>query len=137
MAQLFPNAPCPCGSAAKYKRCCGLFHRGVPAPDALTLMKSRYVAYAVGDAHYIVTTTHPESGEFDADTSAWLARIGQYSRATEFQGLIIQSFEDGPARAHVTFYAQLRQHGADASFTEKSEFVRVNDRWLYRAGARL
>jgi SEC-C motif-containing protein len=100
-------------------------------------MRSRYAAYAVGDAHYIVATTHPESGEFDPDTAAWLARIGLFSRGTEFLGLDIQAFDDGPTRAHVTFRAHLRQGGADASFTERSEFVRVNDRWLYRAGTRL
>ena len=38
---------CPCGSGLPYAQCCGRFHAGEPAPDARSLMASRYSAYAL------------------------------------------------------------------------------------------
>jgi len=45
-----PNTPCPCGSGRKYKKCCQPYHRGAKPDNALTLMKSRYAAYALGQS---------------------------------------------------------------------------------------
>jgi len=50
------NKKCPCGSGQKYKKCCKLFHNGKVAKNALELMRSRYSAYVVGDAKYIMKT---------------------------------------------------------------------------------
>jgi len=44
------NNPCPCGSGKKYKKCCGILHKGVIAKDALELMKSCYSAFAVDNS---------------------------------------------------------------------------------------
>ena len=41
---------CPCGLGDDYESCCGRFHAGAPAPTAEALMRSRYSAFAVGDA---------------------------------------------------------------------------------------
>jgi uncharacterized protein YecA (UPF0149 family) len=35
------DAACPCGSGAAYTDCCGVYHRGVPAPTPEALMRSR------------------------------------------------------------------------------------------------
>ena len=50
---------CPCGLADDYDACCGRFHAGTPAPTAEALMRSRYSAFAVGDAGYLLRTWHP------------------------------------------------------------------------------
>jgi len=51
---------CPCGEPISYDACCGRLHRGAEqAPTALALMRSRYAAYAVGDAEYVWRTWHP------------------------------------------------------------------------------
>ena len=42
--------PCPCGSGTAYGACCGPLHDGAPAATAEALMRSRYTAFAVGDA---------------------------------------------------------------------------------------
>ncbi len=55
------NSKCPCGSGKKYKICCFRLHKGLLAKNALELMKSRFSAYAVGDANYIIKTTHKSS----------------------------------------------------------------------------
>ncbi len=39
---------CPCGSGNLLDACCGHYHAGHPAPDAQTLMRSRYSAYVLG-----------------------------------------------------------------------------------------
>jgi SEC-C motif-containing protein len=137
MSQSSVNALCPCGSSVKYKRCCQRFHNGLAAASALELMKSRYSAYAVGVADYIINTTHPDCPEYDKDRARWVENIGRFSRGTDFEGLTILAFEDGTTHASVTFRAQLRQGSADASFAEKSEFVALAGRWLYLSGSRV
>jgi uncharacterized protein YchJ len=41
---------CPCGLGDDYASCCGRLHAGAHAPTAESLMRSRYSAFAVGDA---------------------------------------------------------------------------------------
>jgi hypothetical protein len=50
---------CPCGLGDGYESCCGRLHAGAPAPTAESLMRSRYSAFAVGDAGYLLRTWHP------------------------------------------------------------------------------
>ncbi|ORA31639.1 YchJ family protein [Mycobacterium aquaticum] len=53
---------CPCGSGEEYGHCCGALHRGErTAATALALMRSRYSAFARGDADYLMATWHPET----------------------------------------------------------------------------
>ncbi|MDR3660035.1 MAG: SEC-C metal-binding domain-containing protein, partial [Mycobacterium sp.] len=45
------NQPCRCDSALDYAACCGPLHRGErPAATAVALMRSRFAAFAFGDA---------------------------------------------------------------------------------------
>ncbi|MHA7984947.1 YchJ family protein [Rathayibacter sp. CAU 1779] len=54
--------PCPCGSGSAYDACCAPLHRGVAtAGTAERLMRSRYSAFAVGDAAYLRATWHPST----------------------------------------------------------------------------
>jgi uncharacterized protein YchJ len=50
---------CPCGLGEDYASCCGRLHTGAPAPTAESLMRSRYSAFAVADAGYLLRTWHP------------------------------------------------------------------------------
>jgi uncharacterized protein YchJ len=50
---------CPCGLGDDYASCCGRLHAGAPAWTAESLMRSRYSAFAVGDAGYLLRTWHP------------------------------------------------------------------------------
>jgi SEC-C motif-containing protein len=57
---------CPCGSGEPYAACCGPLHRGratglVTAPTAERLMRSRYSAFALGEASYLLLTWHPST----------------------------------------------------------------------------
>lgn len=125
---------CPCASKALYHKCCKPYHDGIPAENALRLMRSRFAAYALGLADYIIDTTHSEHPEFSKELAKWKASIESFSRATNFDHLTINEFIDGDESATVTFTAHLRQGGSDATFIEKSFFVKEENRWLYKSG---
>jgi len=130
MKKITPNSPCPCGSRVKYKKCCAIYHKGALPKTALELMKSRYVAYAVGDASYIIKTTHPNNPDHTDDIKAWKSSIELFSKETEFLGLEVLEFIDGVEEAFVTFKAKL----SSGDMLEKSRFLKVGSRWLYESG---
>lgn len=83
-------------------------------------MRSRYSAYALQDAQYILATWHsstrPDTLELDAGTQ-WLRltvrRAGGHS---------------------VSFTAQYKEGGAHHELRECSQFVRENGQWFYLDG---
>jgi len=130
MKKTSPNAECPCGSKNKYKKCCQAYHKGAKPKTALLLMKSRYVAYAVGDSAYIVKTTHENNADHSEDVKAWKESIDTFCKETEFLGLEILEFVDAKEEAFVTFKAKL----SSGDMTEKSRFLKVDGMWLYESG---
>jgi len=128
------NSLCPCGSEKKYKKCCKIFHDGQNPKNALLLMKSRYSAYAVGNSRYIINTTHINNKEYTTDKITWEESIKQFMNDTDFKSLEIIDFTDGFIEAYVTFKASIDINKNDSSFTEKSKFVKQNDKWFYLSG---
>lgn len=130
-----PNAPCPCGSERKLKKCCARFHRGAPAMPR-ELMPARYTAYAMGDVDFVMATTHPDGPQWEADRVAWKADLIAYCRATRFTGLEILEHEldEDAERGHVTFRAHLEREGQPNSFVERSLFLKHEGRWKYHSG---
>ena len=120
------NSLCSCGSKQKYKKCCLNFHKGANAKDALSLMKSRYSAYVVGDAKYIKKTTHKSSPYFHDD----IKEIEKFSKSEEFLGLEIVEFVKGESEAYVTFKALL----GSGELYEKSRFLKEDGVWFYVSG---
>jgi len=133
MKKISPNSSCPCGSKRKYKKCCQIYHKGALAPTALALMKSRYSAYVVGNASYIIKTTHPNNVDFTTDVKEWKESIESFSKGTLFLGLEILESIDGNSEAFVTFRAKLSM----GDMVEKSHFLKVDNRWLYESGESL
>ena len=119
------NSLCPCGSKVKYKKCCKKYHDGVKAKDALNLMKSRYSAFAVGKIDYIIKTSTFQKDYED---------LKAFSESCEFKKLEILEFIDGEEEAFVTFRASIICNGNDASFAEKSRFIKEDGVWLYESG---
>ena len=125
---------CPCCSQILYAECCGVFHSGNLPPTAVQLMRSRYAAYALNLPDYIIQTTHPKNPQFNSNTQAWRQSLVEFAQTFTFQKLeILDSCEDG-LYATVTFKAYLMQQGRDASFAEKSEFIKRHGVWLYKDG---
>ncbi len=130
-----PNAPCPCGSQAKLKKCCGPYHGGRPAPPH-RLMRARYTAFAMGKVDFLLDTTHPEGPQAQPDRARWRAELDAYCRTTQFDGLTVleHDVDEQAGRATVTFRAELSRDGRPLGFTECSLFLRVDGRWLYHSG---
>jgi len=126
---------CPCYSGLSYEKCCEPCHKNLSLPpNALALMRSRYSAYALGHAEYIIKTTHPENPTFMTNTEIWKQSILEFCNKTTFQNLEIIDFIDGEKEAYVTFFAHLKQDNNDTSFQEKSRFKKVENQWLYHSG---
>jgi SEC-C motif-containing protein len=117
---------CPCCPGKSYSECCKPYHDGTPAPTPLALMRSRYTAYALGKAEYIIKTTHPKSPYFETDRNQWKKGILEFCHTTKFLKLEILSSDD----SSVHFIAHLSQKGP-LTLEENCHFEKVNNTWLY------
>ncbi|MDM0114837.1 YchJ family metal-binding protein [Variovorax sp. J22R133] len=127
---------CPCGRGLRpgkpltYAQCCGRFiddFANTPAPDAESLMRSRYTAFVRERGDYLLATWHastrPATIDFEPDMR-WL-------------GLAVRSHmqvDDG--HAEVEFVARMRDASGRATrLEERSRFLREADgdlwRWYY------
>lgn len=121
--------PCPCGNLAGYADCCARWHRGpqrLMAPDAASLMRSRYSAFALDQLDYLLDTWHvstrPENLEANAPGTKWL-------------GLELRHHaQQDASHATVEFVARFRQDGRAVRLHEISRFVREDGRWFYVDG---
>jgi SEC-C motif-containing protein len=131
---MMAHADCPCGRTnakqrvVAYADCCGRFVAHVsttPAPDAEHLMRSRYSAFVLARADYLLATWHsstrPASLDFEAEAK-WL-------------GLEVRAHKVTAAdAAEVEFVARYRVAGQAVRLHERSRFVREDGRWLYVDG---
>lgn len=137
------DARCPCLSGDTYGSCCGRYHAGLrPGPDgaapgphaptAEALMRSRYSAFAVGDADYLRATWHPSTRPADLDLDL--------DDDVEWRRLdVVRTEAGGPfdTTGVVEFVAHhcSRTDPADRGrLHEVSRFVREGDRWSYVDG---
>jgi len=125
------NTKCPCGSGKKYKDCCFRWHKIASAPNALLLMKSRFAAYAIGNAEYIIKTTHPNSPHKEKNLNKWKKSIKEFSKS-DFKKLEIVEFIDGEKEAVVEFKAFINEY----VMHERSKFLK-EDKWYYIDGTQL
>ena len=132
---------CPCGKLddarrpLAYAHCCGRLlddFAGTPALDAESLMRSRYSAFVLKRADYLLATWHasrrPLTIEFDADVK-WLGlEVRQHRQLDE-------------SHAEVEFVARQKSPGTAAlRLHERSRFVQNVDepgRWFYVDGDQL
>ena len=122
-----PGEPCPCGSGALYGACCAPCHAGErSAPTAEALMRSRYAAYVLQLADYLLATWHvstrPQTLDLSADPCKWLGLEVRTHRLT------------GECQAEVEFVARYRVAGRGHRLHELSRFVLEDSRWFYVDG---
>ncbi|GAA4731851.1 YchJ family protein [Pedococcus ginsenosidimutans] len=116
--------PCPCGRGDTYAVCCGPLHTGESvAPTAEQLMRSRYSAYVVGDAAYLVRTWHPRNRPDPLEVApdpGWL----------RLEVLGTSGGGEDDETGEVEFVAT----HVDGPLHERSRFVRRGGRWVYLDG---
>ncbi|MFD9497903.1 YchJ family protein [Streptomyces sp. NPDC060035] len=121
-------SPCPCGLRATYGDCCGRLHAGTAdAVHCEELMRSRYAAFVVRDAAYLLRTWHPDTRPPVVD----------FDPAMRWVGLDILDTTGGSAfhpTGTVTFRAHYTHDGSPGSLHEQSSFVRHEGLWVYSAG---
>lgn len=128
---------CPCGSSLLYKSCCAPLHKGErEAPDAESMMRSRYAAYAKKEIPYLMTTLHAKHEDRampEAELSKLLAAAARNQR---YLGLTILDRRGPNAEgvAEVLFHARVFERGRDFSFVERSEFAHDGTGWRYVHG---
>jgi len=93
-------------------------------------MRSRYSAYSLHLADYILKTTHPNNPDYTEETSLWKRSILEFCQNTKLLGLKINEFIDGETLAYVSFEARLDS----GILKEKSRFLKVYGKWLYESG---
>jgi len=98
-------------------------------------MRSRYSAYALGLADYIIATTDPDGPAWIPDAAGWRRDILAFTQGSEFLALSVGASDAQGDVGWVTFHAEITQGGSDASFGETSRFTRLDGRWCYHSGA--
>ncbi|WP_431218411.1 YchJ family protein [Leifsonia xyli] len=114
---------CPCLSGETYDACCGPLHRGEPAPTAERLMRSRFSAFALGDAAYLLRSWHPSTRPAELELDPGLRWYRLDIERTERGGLFDR---DGV----VEFIAHYKG-GQRGSQHEVSRFIREGRDWFY------
>jgi SEC-C motif-containing protein len=91
-------------------------------------MRSRYSAFAVGNADYLLTTWHPStrptSLELDPDLRWYRLDI-----------VTVRGGGSREAEGFVEFEAHYRSPDGPGSLHEASRFVKEHQRWYYLTGA--
>ncbi|MCV7067767.1 YchJ family protein [Mycolicibacterium farcinogenes] len=119
---------CPCGTGHAYADCCGPLHAGTrPAATAVALMRSRFSAFAVGDADYLLISWHPDTRPADLSLDETIVWRRLQIVDTDAGG------EDDPTGV-VEFRAQYVHGGTRHILHERSRFERVKGRWRYLDG---
>jgi len=116
---------CPCGSGKQFGECCALYLKnGASAPDAASLMRSRYTAYTLLREDYLLATWHPST------RPPMLGLAGE--APIKWIGLEVRRHEQQDAdHAIVEFVARYKVNGRACGLHEVSRFVRQAGRWLY------
>ena len=123
---------CPCGRCdargrvLAYEACCGRYiDAGNLAPDAESLMRSRYSAFVLGRTDHLRNTWHPSTRPDTLSLEAGQKWLGLEVRAHRVRGT---------DQAEVEFVARSRLAGRGIRLHETSRFVRENGGWLYVDG---
>ena len=111
------------------KRCMEYIEGKAEPKTAEELMKSRYIAYTIGEIDYIIDTHDPATRNkiSKEETEEW-------AKSSEWLELEIISTEAGTEsddEGIVEFKASFKENGALQVHHEKSAFVRIDGKWYY------
>lgn len=120
---------CPCGTGRSFGTCCGPIHQtgaglGIFAEQ---LMRARYTANVIGDLEFLASSWHDDTRPATLSAEPGLT----------WTGLTIVATEAGTGldtEGTVTFEAAYLAGGEPGVLHERSNFVRVDGRWVYLDG---
>jgi SEC-C motif domain protein len=118
---------CFCGSSTSFSKCCQAIIDGVQsATTAESLMRSRYVAYVIHNADYLMDTTHPSQKELYSKDEILL-----WATSNQWQRLEICK----ASTSTVDFKAYYTNSNNELQIhQEHSRFVFENGKWWYLDG---
>lgn len=117
---------CYCKSGLSYSECCEPILRVQKvANSALSLMRSRYSAYCLGDVNYLQATTYDHTWSDEE-----LKFIQDWADNSFWQHLEIIDFNDEMVEFKAYYIFDKKQH----LHHEKSTFLKVNDMYKYVDG---
>ncbi|MCZ2823179.1 MULTISPECIES: YchJ family protein [unclassified Modestobacter] len=126
-----PSHRCPCGTPLPYDECCGRLHaEAATAATPEQLMRSRYSAFAVGDAGYLLSTWHSSTRPDSLDLDPGVRWTGLEVLAASGGALLAPE-------GTVEFRAHHRTGGVSGVQHELSRFARENGQWRYVDGVSL
>ena len=121
---------CPCESGLVYAGCCRELHSGrVLAHSALQLMRSRYSAFTLGNADYLVKSWHPDTRPASVTIDESQRWIGLKIKTVSHRGT-------GEDEGSVEFVARYKVQGKAYRVQENSRFRRLDGQWYYLDGER-
>lgn len=96
-------------------------------------MRSRYCAFVMQDADYLIKTWHPSCG-----AAALRAELIAGFAHTEWLGLTVfeHCWQDGGDIGFVSFVARFTEGGKTGAIIERSRFLKENGQWYYIDGTR-
>jgi len=118
---------CYCGSSESFESCCNRYISGAEkAPTALSLMKSRYSAYATHQADYLLATTHISERKYYSKED-----ILHWAAANKWEKLEIISFTEDTVEFKAYF---VDGNNVNRVHYEFSTFKQENGSWFYVDG---
>jgi len=133
-----PKAPprvCACHSGRTYDACCAPYHRGErEAQGPVDLMRSRYAAFALGEAEYLVRTLHGDHADRGLPRADLLRSLKSARERLRYPSLVILDSRHDGGTGEVLFSAGLTESGRDQSFVELSDFAHDGTGWRYVSG---
>ncbi|PWJ99971.1 SEC-C motif-containing protein [Flavobacterium araucananum] len=126
-SKLMENKKCFCDTGLLFSDCCGLYlENNNKAATALTLMRSRYSAYAIHNANYLLETTSVSERKYYSK-----AEILNWATSNKWQKLEILSFTENTVEFKAYFLDSKNQPQAHYEF---STFKFENNAWFYVDG---
>lgn len=120
---------CFCGSELNYTHCCEPFHHDSQhAITAQALMRSRYSAYVLQNADYLLSTwyksTRPKELDFSHENVTW----------KKLEILSTKKGGEKDDKGRVEFQAFYEQNGQSLVMHEISRFKKFGGKWFYVDG---
>ena len=125
--QLMESKKCFCDTGLLFENCCGLYlNDNQKAPSALTLMRSRYSAYATHNADYLMETTYISERKYYSKSE-----ILRWAVSNKWQKLEILSSSENTVEFKAYF---LDSDNKPQTHYEFSTFKFENGAWYYLDG---